>query len=173
MIAEIQRPVWLVDGQRDLECSGMLGGMAEVVSGRLRGVLVVESFRPLVTLTDLDLTVSALSRIQPAVRNPGQPVTWSLIDFEADESAADRLAAAFAETLELGPWYVDFHTATTTYVVFSGRIFSYPRSDPDGRDRCIAYARAVGVPDSQLDWDRHSRCLAQRLGDDFRDRVQP
>jgi hypothetical protein len=127
--------------------------MADVVAGRLCGVLIIESLRPLVTLADLDITVTTISRIQPAVRGVGQPDTWTLIHFEGDESAAERLADLFADTLANGPWYVDFHTATTTYVVFAGQVFGYGRSDPEGRDRAVAHARAVGIPESQLDWD--------------------
>lgn len=132
--------------------SGMLADVAELEQGRLRGVLVIESLRPVAELTDLAITVGTISRIRPEIRSAGQPATWTLIHFEADETAADGLAAVLADALEAGPWYVDFHTATTTYVVFSGRIFTYERGDSVGRDNVIAHARSVGVPEPQLDW---------------------
>ncbi|WP_210743189.1 hypothetical protein [Nocardia cerradoensis] len=139
-------------GRRDPRHSGMLGDVAEAEPGRLRGVLIIESLRPVAELTDLAIAVSTISRIRPEIRGAGQPDTWTLIHFEADVAAAERLAAIFADTLEAGPWYIDFHTATTTYVVFSGRVFSYSRNEPDGRDNAIAHARAVGIPEAQLDW---------------------
>ncbi|MET8653668.1 hypothetical protein [Nocardia aurea] len=130
----------------------MLIDVAEVEPGRLRGVLVIESLRPVAELTDIAITVSTISRIRPEARSAGQPATWTLIHFEADETAAERLASALADTLEAGPWYVDFHTATTTYVVFAGQVFSYGRTERDGRADAIAHARAVGIPEPQLDW---------------------
>lgn len=132
----------------------MLVDVAEVEPGRLRGVLIIESLRPVVELTDLAFTVGTISRIRPEIRSAGQPATWTLIHFEADDTVADRLATALADALEAGPWYVDFHTATTTYVIFSGRIFSYHRDESGGRrDSAIAHARSVGVPEPQLDWN--------------------
>lgn len=130
----------------------MLVDVAEVEPGRLRGVLIIESLRPVAELTDIAITVSAIFRIRPEVRSADQPATWTLIHFEADETAAERLASALADTLQAGPWYVDFRTPTTTYVVFSGRIFSYGRAERDGRADAIAHAREVGIPEAQLDW---------------------
>ena len=49
-------------------------------------------------------------------------------------------------------WYVDFHTAAETFVVFAGRIFRYATGDADGRAEAEAHARARGVPDAQIDW---------------------
>jgi hypothetical protein len=37
-------------------------------------------------------------------------------------------------------------------VVFSGRIFRYRRGDKSERAKVEEHARAVGVPDEQLDW---------------------
>ncbi|WP_228533364.1 hypothetical protein [Nocardia sp. BSTN01] len=126
--------------------------MTEVEPGRLRGVLIIESLRSDAELTDLAITVSTISRIRPENRGADQPARWTLLHFEAADTTADRLATALADTLEAGPWYVDFHTTTTTYVVFSDRIFTYRRDEPNGRDNAIAHARAVGVPETQLDW---------------------
>jgi hypothetical protein len=38
-------------------------------------------------------------------------------------------------------------------MVFAGRIFGYPRGDTGSRVAAEAYARSVGVPESQLDWE--------------------
>ena len=65
-------------------------------------------------------------------------------------SAALRtLSGALDERLG---WYCDFRSATETYVVFSQRVFRYPRGDAPGREEAEAHARSVGVPESQLDW---------------------
>ncbi|MEU6562998.1 hypothetical protein [Nocardia nova] len=126
--------------------------MADVPAGRLRGVLIIESFRPTARLTDLGITVDAITRIRPESVTSGQPDIWTLIDFEATDVAARRLSSIFADTLQPGPWYVDFHTVDTTYVVFAGRVFRYRHGDADARSAAAAHGRAAGVPEAQLDW---------------------
>jgi len=46
----------------------------------------------------------------------------------------------------------DFRTTDETFVVFSGRIFHYPRGDRLRRSEAEDYGRSVGVPEAQLDW---------------------
>ena len=67
--------------------------------------------------------------------------------------------ALLRESLDLGGkidqrlgWYCDFRSPTETFVVFSERVFRYPRGDTVGRSEAEAHARSVGVPESQLDW---------------------
>jgi hypothetical protein len=48
--------------------------------------------------------------------------------------------------------YADFCTPEDTFVVYSGRVFRCPRRDGPGRAVAIAYGRAMGVPENQLDW---------------------
>jgi hypothetical protein len=49
-------------------------------------------------------------------------------------------------------WYVNFSSASETFVVYHGHVFRYPRGDAAGRAAAQAHGRAVGVPESQLDW---------------------
>ena len=49
-------------------------------------------------------------------------------------------------------WYADLHGAGESFVVFAGRVFRYRSDDPAGRAEAEAHARAVGVPDAQIDW---------------------
>lgn len=72
-------------------------------------------------------------------------------------------AAPSWRSAEAGPWFLDFHTATTTYVVFSGRIFNYKRDELEGRDNVIAQARAVAVPEPQVDWTERLPSQRQRV----------
>jgi hypothetical protein len=37
-------------------------------------------------------------------------------------------------------------------VVYAGQVFRYPRGDAAGRAEAVAYGRARGVPEDQLDW---------------------
>jgi hypothetical protein len=91
-------------------------------------------------------------RVQVPSASPDQPAHWTLIDFEAPNIRAGALAEACAATLDQPGWYVDFHTATQQYVVFSGRIFRYPRGDASGRAEAETYALGLGVPAAQVDW---------------------
>jgi hypothetical protein len=84
---------------------------------------------------------------------PGQPGTWTFIDFEGDDACAHDLARALAGCLEAkGGWYADFRTGDDHVVVFAEKVFRYRRGDTAGRAEAAAYGRSVGVPDHQLDW---------------------
>ena len=72
------------------------------------------------------------------------------MEFEAAETDAEALAVALEGVLDKPGWYVDFHSAGESFVVFADRFFRYPRGDRAGRAEAEAYARSLGVPDSQL-----------------------
>lgn len=83
-----------------------------------------------------------------------QPRVWTFVEFEAPSSRADELARALAESLEpdLG-WYADFTIDDTErVVVFAGRIFRYRMGDEAARAEAVAWGRAAGTPEHQLDW---------------------
>lgn len=70
------------------------------------------------------------------------------------DADAHGLAEALADALEeRGGWYADFHSDSEVTAVFAGRIFRYHRGDGGERAKVEAYARSVGVPEEQLDWD--------------------
>jgi len=83
-----------------------------------------------------------------------QPATWTFIDFEGPDDVADQLAQALAEALapDLG-WWADFAINDTEHaVVFAGRTFRYRVGDESGRAEAVAWGRAAGTPEHQLDW---------------------
>lgn len=133
--------------------SGILRDMVGVAQGRLRGVFIIENSGPDAALPNLNIVVDAITRIRPASAGPGQPGIWTLVEFEAADASAERLAAMFAAVLQPGPWYVDFHTAEKTFVVFAGRVFRYASDDTEARSLAAAHSRAVGVLEHQLDWN--------------------
>ena len=57
-----------------------------------------------------------------------------------------------ADELAPGPWYVDFNDGDRSYVVFSGRVFTYVRGDTAALQAAQAHAREQGIPESQIDW---------------------
>jgi hypothetical protein len=119
----------------------------------IEGGLIAESLRVGTNLENLMLTVRKISRFRPGDTTADQPDIWTLLEFEADEAEADQLARAFATVLDDQPtWYVNFQSPTTSFVVFPGRIFRYPRGDKAGRADAEAYGRQLAIPESQLDW---------------------
>jgi hypothetical protein len=124
-------------------------------AGSLRGVLIAESLRVGASLSGVTLRVDNVSRIPaPAGDPPGGPPTWTMISFEADGGDAHRLCELLAAALDTGHgWYASFSDDEKMFVVFAGRQFSYILGDLAAKATVEGYARSVGVPDSQLDWE--------------------
>ena len=120
----------------------------------INGTLIAESLRLNEPLDRVALTTTKITRVGSVGDvSVGQPSAWTFIEFNAGESFAVELAESLAVALdpELG-WYCDFRTPDETFVVFSDRVFRYKRGNPEGRAEAAAYARQVGVPESQIDW---------------------
>jgi hypothetical protein len=118
-----------------------------------KGTLIGESVRVGATLEGVALHVEKIFRVAVGDEPAGQPKLWTFIEFEVPDDDAPALADALSQVLEveLG-WYCDFRTEAETFVVFSGRVFRYPRGDRAARAEVEGFARSRGVPDSQLDW---------------------
>lgn len=120
----------------------------------LEGVLIAESLRVGATLAGVPLKVTRIARIEVGTAAPGQPRQWTLLDFSAEEADAERLAGQLAAGLApVGGWYVNYNTSTEAFVVFAGKVFRYPRKEPEGRRQAEEYARSIGIPEPQLDWE--------------------
>jgi hypothetical protein len=116
------------------------------------GTLIAESLRTGSTLDGLSLTVRKIARYAPGGTTDDQPAVWTSIDFEVADGGADELADTLAAALDEPGWYANFQSAGVAFVIFRGKVFRYPRGDPDGRAAAQAHGRALGVPESQLDW---------------------
>jgi hypothetical protein len=117
------------------------------------GNLIAESLRTGASLEGIGLTVPRIWRVDAGDPSVGQPVGWTFIEFVVASEHGQALAQALSDALDPhGGWYCDFHSDDETYVVFAGRTFRYPRGDAAGRAEAEAYARSVGVPESQIDW---------------------
>ena len=83
----------------------------------------------------------------------GQPPIWTFLDFEAADDRADDLAHALAAALETeSGWWADFVVGGDHVVVFAGRVFRYRIGDLRARAEAVAWGRASGTPEHQLDW---------------------
>lgn len=118
----------------------------------LKGLLVSESLRTGAEL-NIALHVEKIWRVETASATAPQPSNWTLIQFTAPDTEAERLAAALADCLSpTGGWYADFGTDAEKFVIFAGKVFRYPQGNPEGQAEAKEYGRSVGVPEPQLDW---------------------
>jgi hypothetical protein len=119
------------------------------------GALIAESLSKDNPLDGVVLQVRKISRGDVGDVSAGQPLTWTVIEFEVDEQVVTDLAESLSRSISAsGGWYCDFRTDDETFVVFAGRVFRYPRGEAQGRAEAEAHGRAVGVPEVQLDWPR-------------------
>jgi hypothetical protein len=116
------------------------------------GALLAESLRPDAVLGGIPLTVTKIYRAALGNAEAGQPELWTVIEFEVPADRARGLAEALSRLLLEGSWYCDFRSADEVFVVFSGRVFRYPRGDGAGRAQAEEHGRSVAVPEAQLDW---------------------
>jgi hypothetical protein len=117
------------------------------------GILVAESLLKDSPLEGVTLQVGKVSRGDVGDVSAGQPLTWTFIEFNVEDAVLTDLVEALSRSLDpAGGWYCDFRTTNETLVVFSGRVFRYPRGDEQGRAEAEAYGRSLGVPEAQLDW---------------------
>jgi hypothetical protein len=119
-----------------------------------RGRLLAESLR-----TGVDVTLPGLRLVRIGRHDvsdstvPSQPAVWTFLDFELPDDRADELAVLLAHALlsEDG-WYADYQSVTEHVVVFFGRSFRYHKGDYAARAEAVAFGRATGTPEHQLDW---------------------
>lgn len=116
------------------------------------GTLLAESLRTGAVLDGVPLAVLRIWRSDAGDPAAGQPLTWTFIEFEVAAGSAGLFAERLSAALTSGPWYCDLRDEDETIVVFAGRVCRYSRGDQRGRETAEAYARAVGVPEAQIDW---------------------
>jgi len=124
------------------------------VDDRYSGVLLGESLRVGAVLDATMLDVTRCWRAAAGDTNAGQPSLWTFIEFDLQPGDADAFAASLETALAAsGGWYCSFGSHEDMRVVFAGRQFRYRRGDASARHAVEDYARGVGVPESQLDWE--------------------
>jgi hypothetical protein len=120
----------------------------------IRGYVIVEGIRPGSWLENLKLSLVRIERSRSRNPGPDQPAVWTTVYFETTEDPV-RLAHALAEALDDSPsrWYTDFATDLERFVIFPKRVFRYPIGDQTRRAEAQEYARSIGVPQWQVDWE--------------------
>jgi hypothetical protein len=120
----------------------------------ITGYVIGESLRAGAVFEPRGLRIRKVSRLDVSSSvTEAQPDLWTLVEYETDTDDVTGLADALADVLEAeGGWYTDFTAGDERVVVFSGKVFRFPRGDEAGRAEAIAYGRSVGTPEHQLDW---------------------
>lgn len=116
---------------------------------KLNGLLLLQSLqdeRVPESLTILKMEVWEID--EPA---DFQPDRWIGVTFEADADQADAIAEEISQAMK-PRWYADFTTADHVYVIFTDKVFKYPKGDRGQRVAAQTYAVSAGVPATQLDW---------------------
>ena len=119
-----------------------------------RGRLLTESLRPGADISVADLRVTRIERLDVSgSTSPTQPDVWTFVDFEIPDDRVDELTAALVSALLPDDgWYADYRSSTEHVVVFAGRSFRYRQGDARARAEAVAFGRAAGTPEHQLDW---------------------
>ncbi len=119
-----------------------------------RTYIITEGMRPGSSLSELHATLLRVERAEASNAESDQPKVWTIVTFDS-ALEPDRLAAKLSEVLDSNPrsWYSHFQAGTETYVVLPGRVFHYPVGDRARKAEAQEYARSVGVPSTQVDWD--------------------
>jgi hypothetical protein len=116
------------------------------------GLLLQESLEDTSILDRLNVTKVEIW--EPGDRGePGGPI-WTATYFEGDDDAADTTAELISRAMKPSFWYANIHLDVDEIVIFSGKVFRYVRGDAQARKAPEDYARSVGVPEHQIDWER-------------------
>ena len=116
----------------------------------LTGLLLKESLADLHVLDRLCITNTERWNVSNA--SADQPNVWTALSFEVDDAEADAVAEELSHTLKSPGWYIAARLGDEVIVIFPDRIFRYRRGDQIGRAGAQAYAWAIGIPPSQVDW---------------------
>lgn len=120
----------------------------------IRAYIIGESMRPGTSLGGLKATMVSVDRqrVSNAARN--QPQVWTVVTFETT-LGPDALASKFSEIIDDQPalWYTHFRAGEDMFVIFPRKVIRYRAGDTAGKTQAQEYARSIGVPGRQIDWD--------------------
>jgi hypothetical protein len=116
----------------------------------LTGLLLKESLTDHHILDRLRITNMETWHVANAAAH--QPGAWTALSFEVDAAEAEGVVEALSHVLKSPGWYIDARLGDEVIVMFPDRIFRYRRGDQIGKAGAQAYAQAIGIPPSQIDW---------------------
>ena len=114
-----------------------------------KGLIIQESLKDLGVLELVSITRKETWQVGNAA--PGQPLTWTALSFEAEESWAGLIARKVSRALKAS-WYANGSTLTEVFVIFPGKVYRYSKGDKAQREAAQQFGRGLGIPEKQLDW---------------------
>jgi len=116
------------------------------------GLILKESLANTDVLHDERITISKEDVWKVSSRAvEWQPKEWTAIYVEGADKDLGSIATAISCSI-LEKWYANLSDSTTEYVIFRKKIFAYKKGDKKIKHEAKNYAKAIGVPEHQLDW---------------------
>jgi hypothetical protein len=118
-------------------------------------MLLQESLEHLGVLEKLNIT--KVEVWEPGeLGKPAGPI-WTATFFEVTDDNADATAELISKAMKDSVWYANIHLEPDEIVIFANKVFRYVRGDAEARKAPEDYARSLGVPEHQIDWERDFR----------------
>ncbi len=108
----------------------------------IHGGILAESLNPGAGFDGHGMRVIRCARFEVAGAADYQPPIWTSIEFEAPASSSDALGQRTGRQPAESGWYANWNSDTEATVVFSGKVFRYPRGDQAG----VRKPRHTAVP---------------------------
>ena len=116
------------------------------------GLILKESLADTDVLHDERMTISKEEIWKVGTRAvEWQPKEWTAIYVEGADKDLGEIAVEISCSI-LDKWYANLSDATTEYVIFRKKIFTYEKGDRKTKQEANNYAKIIGVPEHQLDW---------------------
>jgi hypothetical protein len=116
------------------------------------GLLVKESLNDTSVLERLKVTKEQIH--EASNTTPDQPSQWTFVYFEGNDSGSGNTAKLLSDSLKTGPWYTNFTTSLgEVFVIFPGKFFQYRKGDIATKLTAQNFAKSIGIPEKQLDWE--------------------
>ncbi len=118
---------------------------------KFKGVLLRESLADESVLDLFEITKTEIWDVKNATEN--QPKVWHALFYEGDTEKTEEIAEKLSKALKQSEWYINFTADNQVYVVFSQKVFVYPKGDQTKREEIKKYGRSIHFAETQLDWD--------------------
>lgn len=118
---------------------------------KFTGLLLKESLKDIDILDIVLITRTETWHVDNAAEF--QPKIWTAIYFEGNGDQADVVSEKLSQSLK-PRWYINISIQNDAYVIFPNKVFKYTKGDIQKRAEAIKYGKSLGIPESQLDWEK-------------------
>lgn len=83
---------------------------------------------------------------------PDQPATVTIATFTVRDEMAPAIVDELSRLFKAGHWYADVRHEFDTFVIFPGKVFHFMPKETEKREKALAYAKTLSIPESQIDF---------------------